>query len=1064
MFNLHQALTRVIIVVALLIMPFSVLFAQEDKGVFGSSTITNYNQLSGMPQNSVNDFCFDKLGYLWIATWGGLSRFDGKHFKNEFGYNGSFSTKVRVMQFFKKNTDTIYAMTIDKKLFVIANGNVVNYEAYAVTKHGILLQSAQISVPAIQGINDSNFVDFCHKNDWSIQFACLGFKIDNSSFGILGKELKIYSNQRLKRSVTLPEHNIKTEHRSWGIYILENNVVAVNSKAGYLDVYNADGNIGHFPLPIQNQLPWKVYPGIDNHSLFALNNSKLFEITISPSQNQVVFTKMMDSFSDSINPRAIYNLNNKFLVLSSGSQGFYLLHKNNAQTFMAPAKDINANYFYAQALMPDNKTILTGINWLFDKNGFKGASKVLNPATDPMNYVILNRAIYKDNSGNYWYIQQLTDSLNSFALMKASYPGAPDAVKMQKLVNPVRSFFEDSNNNIWFNNHGKFGYLEKGTTKYVPLVLDTGNNFYVTQNILCYAGDNLGRIVIGTLHGVFLFDPAHPAIMPQKYLLDSTEIHYLSFNKQTGSLWIGTYGKGLWVLKKNGELLQLPMDKEGNMSIVHYAISDKLNRVWFSTNNGLYVTTQKNLNDFEAKRSAQVYYYRFSTYDGLTTNEFNGGCQLPMILQPDGTLTISSVAGLAMINTSDAAIDFSGKSLQTEIIHGDKILSAAIRNLDIDAGDNSDVIIDVLAPDWSPEYNIQLQYRIIKKEDKGDPGWQDVNEQHQVSLPFLGTGDYEMQFRKRTGLNNDDFIYHTVTIHKKPYWYQTVFVYPIALIILVTLGYLLYLWRVIALRRKNKSLSDKIISATADLKDKNEELSKTIQTRDNLITLFNHDLSTPLFYINRLAKSLAEEEDIKEPHASAVQLLADSTQDLEELMNEMLLWIQIQQKNATIQLLNEPVNLIELLERNFDLFRNRLKQNNLITRFLIPYEATIFVDRRVLNSILYNLITNAIKYTQNGVIQIETAKDKPGDDRVYLLVRSRSNSSVIAGPEARGAYKEINDIIKSNKPPVASEQGRQIGLQLVKNFATMLGIEVSFDNSVSDTFTVKISGLNFVEN
>ena len=1062
MFNLHQATTRIIIIVVLMIMPFLVLFAQEDKGVFDCATVTNYNQLSGMPQNSVNDFCFDKLGYLWIATWGGLSRFDGKHFKNDFGYNGSFSTKVRVMHFFKKNLDTIYAMTIDKKLFVVANGNVVNYEAYAVTKHGVLLQNAQASVPALQGINDSNFVDYCHKNDWSIQFACLGFKNDNNSFGILGKELKVYFNQGLPRAVSLPEHNIRTEHRYWDIYILENNVVVFNNKTGYLDVYTTNGKIEHFLLPIQNKLPWKVYPGIDNHSLFASNNNTLFEITISPSENQVAFTKMLDNFSDSINSRAIYNLNNKYLVIASGSQGFYLYHKNNVQTFMAPAKDMIANYFYAQALMPDNKTILTGINLLFDKNGFKEVSKALNPTTNPMNYAFLNRAIYKDHSGYYWYMQQLPDSLNSFALMKATYPGGPDAVKIQQLVTPVRSFFEDSKNNIWFNNYGRFGYLKKGTTKYVPLVLDTGNNFYVTQNILCYTGDNFGRIVIGTLHGVFLFDPGHPAIMPQKYLLDSTEIHYLSFNKQTGALWIGTYGKGVWVLKKTGELLQLPMDKEGNMSIVHYAVSDKYNRVWFSTNNGLYVTTQKNLDDFEAKRSVEVYYYRFSTYDGLTTNEFNGGCQLPMILQPDGTLTISSVAGLARINTIDAAIDFSGKSLQTEIIHGNKILSAAVRNLDIDAGDNSDVIIDVLAPDWSPEYNIQLQYRIIKMEDKGGPVWQDVNEQHRVSLPFLGSGDYEMQFRKRTGLNNGDFIYHTVTIHKKPYWYQTIFIYPIVLIILVTLGYLLYLWRMLTLRRKNKILSDKIISATADLKDKNEELVKTIETRDNLITLFNHDLSTPLFYINRLAKSLADEDDIKEPYASAVQLLADSTQDLEELMNEMLLWIQMQQKNSTIQLVNEPVNLIELLERNFDLFRHRLKQNNLITRLLVPFEATIFVDRRVFNSILYNLITNAIKYTQNGVIQIETAKDKPGDDDVYLLVRSKSNSSVISDRQGRGSYKEINDIIKSNKPPVANEQARQIGLQLVKSFATMLDIEVSFDSTVADTFTVKISGLNFL--
>jgi signal transduction histidine kinase len=605
--------------------------------------------------------------------------------------------------------------------------------------------------------------------------------------------------------------------------------------------------------------------------------------------------------------------------------------------------------------------------------------------------------------------------------------------------------------------------LEKGSAKFVTIVPDTGKNYKLTQNITCYTQDNTGKILMGTSGGVFLIDPKTDAA-PIKYLLDSTEIHYLSFDKQTGSLWIGTYGKGLWVLKKSGELVQFPLDKDKNMSIVHYAITDQQNRVWFSTNNGLYVTTKKNLQDFEAKRSTQVYYYRFSTYDGLIANEFNGGCQLPMILQPDGSLTVSSVAGLAWINTNDAPIDFSSKTLQTEITHGGKILPGAVQSLDIEAGDDSELSIAVLAPDWMPEYNIQLQYRIIKTGDHSQPLWQDVNEQHLVLLPFLSTGDYKLQFRKRTGLNNDDFIYHEITIQKRPYWYQTFYVYPIVLVLLVALGYLFYQWRVVTLRRKNRILKEKVIAATADLKEKNEELATTVKTRDSLILLFNHDLSTPLFYINRLAQSLADTDQIKEPYASDVQLLANSTQDLEEMMNEMLLWIQVQQKNVTIQLLNEPVNIKEVLEKNFDLFRHRLKYHNTITKYLISDELSIFSDKKILSSILYNLISNAIKYTSNGVIQMTAVNDERDSDKVHLIIQSKSDAREIIDTSSHNSTIELNDDTVTKDSADSGEQSRQIGLQLVKSFAAMLHLNIVIDNSIIGVFTVKISGLKLVRN
>ncbi len=1057
-------LHRIFLLLAIALTQVPHLFAQTQKGVFDPATVTRYNQAAGLPQNTINDFCFDNLGFLWIATWGGISRFDGQHFKNDFGFNGRFATKNRIAKFIKKSRDTIYALTFEQKIFIIVNGGITAYETYSVQKHGLLLGNCQVSVPAPAEINDSNFNDFNRKNKWGIQYTCMGFNLGKDSFGIAGKELFLYTQKGLFKTVPIPAHDLNTFNDNWKIYILENKVIIPDNSARCLDIYTTGGTIEHVPFPLSNR-QWKIYKGIDNHSLFAADGQRLFEIRYSDFTNKLYFTKMLDQFRDSMSINRIYNRDNKYLIISTVDKGFYSFHKKSAQTFTAPEKKMYASFVYAQALMPDDSTILTGVRFLFDKNGYKSAVKGIKPvyATDLFYLANLNRVIFKDSKNFYWYTREIKDSF-THDLMKARYPGSADAVKMMTLSKTIYTLFEDSRGNIWVNNKDDLGYFYKGSKNFITVLADISKDKYLNPlKVNCFVEDDSGRLIIGTSQGVFLFNTRQPEKLFQKYQLDSTEIRFLDFHKETGSLWIGTYGKGFWILKKSGKLLQVPADKESNMSVVHYVVTDEQNMVWFSTNNGLYTTTKKNMDDFEANHSIIPYFYKISTYDGLTDNECNGACYLPMILQADGSLSVSSAAGLIWLNTKDIAFNFPGKTLEIAIALDNKSVYTNATTLDIEAGDNKEVVIEVLAPDFGLVNNIQLQYKIIKEGEKGETAWLDVNDQRQILFRFLQAGNYEIQFRKRTGFNNDDFVYYSLSIFKKPFWYQTIYLYPVLAIVLIIIGYLVYRWRIVSLRRSNTVLTKKIITATASLNEKNEALSKTIQTRDRLIMLFNHDLSTPLFYINRMAQSLAASDKLKNTGAQdMVQLLANSMQDLEELMNEMLLWIHVQRRNATIELKNQSLNFNDLLQKNFNLFQHRLQQNNIQTKILTNDDLRVLADKTILNSILYNLITNAIKFTENGIVQVEAVHDVLDNDRLYIFVRSKSNTVTIPHIKGNSEYNEINEGFNNNTL-FENEQSRQIGLQLVKSFSAMLNIDVSVNNSEAGVFSVKIAGLKIAE-
>jgi signal transduction histidine kinase len=1054
------------LVILLTLMPVTILLAQSKKGIFEPAIITSYSHADGLPQNSINDFCFDNFGYMWIATSDGLSRFDGHQFLNDFSYNISFPVKMRVSFIYRKNRDTLYAITNKQQLFIIAEGRIVGFEPYSVSKHGLLLQGSQSCVPLPVNLTGEQWAGYFDANKSATGQGKLGFVFGKDSVAILGKSMLLYSNNGGVRSLPLPYYNTGLSYEESAVYLIDQYVVFLNTTTNCLDVFNTKGEKESVPLPDKvNNLPWKIYRSTNSNSFFAANGGRLYQVRAGIGNNKLEFIKMLDNFQDSIHITFLYNLDDTYLIATTQASGLYVYHKKNVQTFAAPIKKVKANYLYAQALMPDGKTILTGVNYLFDKNGFKGLVNSLEPAgidKEHINY--LNRVIFKDRSGFYWYLQQ-QPNLFVFDLMKAAEPGAAGATKICSITNgAVFNFFQDKKGNIWFNNNGCLGYLDKGSERYITLLPASEKNSYVTQNIRCYAERNDGKLIIGTTNGAFIFDPKNPEVDPQKYFLDNVEITFLNWNEKTGALWIGTYGKGLWILKNSGELEHLTVNEESNLSTVHYALTDAYNRIWISSNSGLYVTSKENIDKFETDLSSKPYFYKLSTYDGFADDEFNTACQLPMVLQSDGSLTISSIAGLGWLNINDLSFIFQGKTLHSTIISGKKIFPDNTLIPDIEAGDKSELLIDVMAPDWGPLYNKQLQYRIIKKDGNNDSTWKDVNTQHRIVFPFLASGNYEIQLRKRTGFGEADFIYQTIKIHKKLFWYQTTYLYLAIIALLTLLGYLFYWWRTITLKRKNKVLMKKIAEATTKLQKNNEELLNTVKTRDILILLFNHDLSTPLFFINRLAHSLADADALKQPPPEGVaQLLANSTQDLEEMMNEMLIWIQLQQKNVTIQLKNEPVNIKELVEKNFYLFRHSLRQYDNIINYLMPDDILVYVDRKILNSILFNLISNAIKYTANGIIQMKIVTDEVDRSTVALIIQSKSDAREINDDDPAKPLKELNDVVE-NYNTLSGGQSRHIGLQLVKSFAVMLKVKVEFDYSAEGIFNVKISGLKLWAN
>ena len=88
-------------------------------------TVRNYTTNQGLPHNNVRAIVQDSTGYLWLATWDGLSRFDGYDFKNYFHEAADPSS----LPYF-----SIYNLCIDRynNLWILPdNSTVVKYNRTA---------------------------------------------------------------------------------------------------------------------------------------------------------------------------------------------------------------------------------------------------------------------------------------------------------------------------------------------------------------------------------------------------------------------------------------------------------------------------------------------------------------------------------------------------------------------------------------------------------------------------------------------------------------------------------------------------------------------------------------------------------------------------------------------------------------------------------------------------------------------------------------------------------------------------------------------------------------------
>ena len=216
----------------------------------------------------------------------------------------------------------------------------------------------------------------------------------------------------------------------------------------------------------------------------------------------------------------------------------------------------------------------------------------------------------------------------------------------------VEAIYEDREGNLWVgtgSDEGEAGALYRlkdgVITKYQTV------DGLVANDVRFIMEDRQGALWVGTTRGMSRFKDERFTNYTTGQGLSHNYVRDIH-EDASGTLWIGTYGGGLNRFK-DGRFTQITTRNGLFDNIVSRILEDDHDNFWMSCNQGIYRVSREELNAFAEGRLAMITSIPYGVADGMKSNETNGGSQPAGWKMPDGHLWFPTIRGVVAIDTNN---------------------------------------------------------------------------------------------------------------------------------------------------------------------------------------------------------------------------------------------------------------------------------------------------------------------------------------------------------------------------------------------------------------------------
>jgi signal transduction histidine kinase/ligand-binding sensor domain-containing protein len=322
---------------------------------------------------------------------------------------------------------------------------------------------------------------------------------------------------------------------------------------------------------------------------------------------------------------------------------------------------------------------------------------------------------------------------------------------------------------------------------------------------------------------------------------------------------------------------------------------------------------------------------------------------------------------------------------------------------------------DFLSSDYEAPEKVEYQYKL----NGFDKKWSHWSGNREAVFTNLKEGKYTFLLRARTEYKRiSEPVCFPFSI--SPPWYRTWWSYCLYGGCLLVLMYVLIRINARRIIKKNSALEKKVAEKTAEINEQAKALRELNATKDKLFSIISHDLRGPIStmktVVDMMTNYAMSEEDVR---AFSVEL-SEHLLVTGHLLNNLLFWAKTQMEG--IRSTPTVVNLHEIVEENFRLFKAPAESKDIRMINIIDADFEVYADKDILKMVLRNLINNAVKFTgRGGEVLINAAYE---EDHTKIMIRD-TGTGLSPNEISRIFHKQV-----FHKPDTRGQLGAGLGLML----------------------------------
>lgn len=514
--------------------------------------------------------------------------------------------------------------------------------------------------------------------------------------------------------------------------------------------------------------------------------------------------------------------------------------------------------------------------------------------------------------------------------------------------NLVYSILKDHNGRIWVGTRSGLDEFLPKSEIFKHVHIDRAGKRLVSDDITYLFEDSRQRIWIGTTNGVSQFYPDNLLFGNMDNSALKEEVVNCIVEDAKKRIWVGTRG-GLWLYEdKNHAFVSFKNREEFIKGTIYGILPDDEGNLWISTNSGLVKFNPDT-------KYSQTFYES----DGLQNNQFN---EYSFCRANDGMMLFGGIKGISY---------FYPKSLkQHKIPIRLYFTGVEVFNKEVTADDGTNILnhhIDqaaklTFAPDYrqfsifvnSFNYISPNRTRYLYKLKGFDKDWQRTNDL-KISYSNLPSGNYVLLV-KAQGPNGEESTVRQLEIAVLPPWYKTFWFYLLLAVVFGTAGYFAYKIVKERIRTLNQLKLERLDKQRAN------EINKV---KMDFFTNVSHELRTPLTLILAPLEELIKTPKIDKPIHKKHELMLANAKRLYHLVDQLFEFRKTEM--GTRKLKVGKTDLVGFLYEIYESFKSLAQKNN-ITYTYRSTEAKLsfYFDADAMEKVLFNLLSNAFKYTKNG--------------------------------------------------------------------------------------------------